>query len=146
MTDAEHVDDEYEEEEEFHSDVESDSASENSIIDMPPQASPRTIVPSASMSLGLSAALDGLEGSAIGPLVRRTRSARFLAGGILGTSQTSSGGYLDQVGRGGSSVESGTAASSSALAPSTVSAFAVHDAGQGRRRPDGYGTFGTTPT
>ena len=60
----------------------SDSASSisaSSIIDLPPELSPSRIVPPKSLSMngGLNlAALDNT--SVIGPLVRRTRSARFL--------------------------------------------------------------------
>lgn len=64
----------------FDDDFESDSVSsisESSIIDLPPPLEPsRLLPPSVSLNTGLSlAALD--ESPVIGPLVRRTRSARF---------------------------------------------------------------------
>lgn len=63
---------------EDESDMESvSSISESSIIDLPPPLEPnRLLPPSVSLTTGLSlAALD--DSPIIGPLVRRTRSARF---------------------------------------------------------------------
>ena len=56
------------------------SISESSIIDLPPPQSPNRIIPpSMSITSGLSIAATALEDSpVIGPLVRRTRSARYL--------------------------------------------------------------------
>jgi hypothetical protein len=66
--------------------------SDSSIIDLPPPLEPnRLIPPSVSLNTGLSlAALD--QSPVIGPLVRRTRSARFMNIGGLGRGPTGEAG------------------------------------------------------
>jgi len=70
------------------------SISESSIIDLPAPLEPnRLLPPSVSLGTGLSLAALDLESSpVIGPLVRRTRSARFDTIRNLGRSASSAGG------------------------------------------------------
>lgn len=70
-------------EEDFTSDSAS-SISASSIIDLPPALSPSRILPPTSLSLDRGLNLAALDGSPIiGPLVRRTRSAKSLGRRIL---------------------------------------------------------------
>lgn len=71
---------------EFDDSFSSSSISESSIIDLPPPLEPnRLLPPSVSLNSGLNlAALDS--SPVIGPLIRRTRSARFTSIRILGRS------------------------------------------------------------
>lgn len=70
--------------------------SDSSIIDLPPPLEPnRLIPPSVSLNTGLSlAALD--QSPVIGPLVRRTRSARFMNIGGLSRGSTGEAGERER--------------------------------------------------
>ena len=71
------------------------SISESSIIDLPPAQDPARIIPPASISIANLNSILSDEASVIGPLVRRTRSARLLA-----QSWGSGGGLAEAVGNG----------------------------------------------
>jgi hypothetical protein len=90
------LNDDEEEEMEFDdsASISESSISESSIIDLPPALEPnRLLPPSVSLGTGLSLAALDLESSpVIGPLVRRTRSARFDTIRNLGRSASTAGG------------------------------------------------------
>jgi hypothetical protein len=121
----EHEEEEDEEEEDVDfSDYDSfSSISDSSIIDLPPPLSPNRIIPPTSLSIPRALNLAALDNSPVlGPLVRRSRSARFLARSF-----------------GAASHDLESAAGDPALAEGrgrTVSAAVS------ARRDDHYGTFG----
>lgn len=129
------------------------SISASSIIDLPPPLQPSRIIPSMSFNRGLSStttnAVSALESSPVfGPLLRRTRSARFLSRsrsrsfGVVGEEMDGRmAGSVGSVGR----VSVGGAGRTVSLAAGVVAGNCEGE-GNGAREANGdgsgYGTFG----